>query len=333
VHKINETLDDKHYYSVTFLDISQAFDKVSHTRLLHKLRQSLPHSYFLILNSYLQARHFHVKVAQQYTELFPVKAGMPQSSVLVPFVCLLYTADIPTSPDTTTATFADNTVVLATDSDPAIASHILQTGLLTIKKWLKTWRMKANGTKSIHITFTTRRETCPPVHINNIQLPQAEEIKYIGLHLDHRLTWRNHIFAKRKQLGITLTKIYWLLGRQSKLTPSNKLFAYKVALKPIWTYGLQLWGTASTSNIEILERFQSKTLRIITDTPRYVRNVVLRRDLHILSLREEIQRHSSQYSARLNSLPNLLTVNLKKHPTNRRLRRILPTDLSTRFLV
>jgi hypothetical protein len=121
---------------------------------------------------------------------------------------------------------------LATDSDPAIASHKLQTGLLPIQKWLKTWRMKANGTNSTDITFTTRRETCPPVHINNVQLLQAEEVKYLGLHLDRRLTWRNPNFAKRKQLGITLTKMYWLLGRQSKLTTSSKLLASKVVLNP-----------------------------------------------------------------------------------------------------
>jgi hypothetical protein len=34
----------------------------------------------------------------------------------------------------------------------------------------KTIQMKANESKSIHATFTTRRETCPPVHINNVQL-------------------------------------------------------------------------------------------------------------------------------------------------------------------
>jgi hypothetical protein len=38
------------------------------------------------------------------------------------------------------------------------------------------------------------------------------------------------------------------------------------------TYGIQLWGTASTSNIEILERFQSKVLRMIVDAPWYVPN-------------------------------------------------------------
>jgi hypothetical protein len=115
--------------------------------------------------------------------------------------------------------------------------------------------MKANETKSTHVIFITRRATCPPVHINDVQLPQTEDVKYLGLHLDRRLTWHQQIFTKRKQLGFTLTKMYWLLGRQSKLSTSNELVLYKTILKPIWTYGIQLWGTASTSNIEILERF------------------------------------------------------------------------------
>jgi hypothetical protein len=38
-------------------------------------------------------------------------------------------------------------------------------------------------------------------------------------------------------------------------------------LTPIWTYGIQLWGTASTSNIIILERFHSKALCMIVDAP------------------------------------------------------------------
>jgi hypothetical protein len=69
--------------------------------------------------------------------------------------------------------------------------------------------------------------------------------------------------------------MYWLLGRKSKLSTTNKLLLYKPILKPIWTYGIQLWGMASTFNIDILERFQSKALRMIVDAPWYVPNTVI----------------------------------------------------------
>jgi hypothetical protein len=81
--------------------------------------------------------------------------------------------------------------------------------------------------------------------------------------------------------------------------------------------GIQLWGTASTSNIEILERFQSKALRMIVDAPWYVPNTVIRRDLQTPTVTEEIRRYSSQYSAHLSAHPNGLAVNLMEQPDNK----------------
>jgi hypothetical protein len=173
----------------------------------------------------------------------------------------------------------------------------------------------------------------PSYFLCHFQSVPKEYVKYLGLHLDRRLIWHKHIFAKRKQLGITLIKMYWLLGRKSKLSTSNKLLIYKTILKPIWTYGIQLWGTASTSNIEILERFQLKALRMIVDAPWYVPNTVIRRDLQIPTVKEEMCHYSSQYSACLSAHPNYLIVYLTELPDNRRLRSHLPNDLPTRFLV
>ena len=73
----------------------------------------------------------------------------------------------------------------------------------------------------------------------------------------------------------------------SQLSLENKLLVYKVILKPVWTYGIQLWRTASNSNLEILERFQSKVLRIITDAPWYVPNTIIKRDLQIPTVKQE----------------------------------------------
>jgi hypothetical protein len=80
--------------------------------------------------------------------------------------------------------------------------------------------------------------------------------------------------------------------------------------------GIQLWGTASTSNIDILEHFQPKALHMIVDAPWYVSSTVIRRHLQTPTVKEEILRYSSQYGARLSAHPYDLVLNLMELPDN-----------------
>ena len=100
-------------------------------------------------------------------------------------------------------------------------------------------------------------------------------------------------------------KLYWLLGHNSELSLNNKLLVYKAILKPIWTYGLELWGTASNSNIEIIQRFQSKTLRMITKAPWYIRNDNIHKDLNMRKVKDEIKRKSNRHLNRLSNHSNV----------------------------
>jgi hypothetical protein len=75
----------------------------------------------------------------------------------------------------------------------------------------------------------------------------------------------------------TRSRKIMFIGSKARPVPRADNFnslAYKVIFKPIWTCGIQIWGSASISDIEILERFQGKVLRI-TDAPWYVANMVL----------------------------------------------------------
>ena len=199
ISTIHRALENKHYCTAAFLDISQAFDKVWHEGLLYKLKTFLPLNMYNILQSYLTNRHFRTKYREAYSSLRPVLAGVPQGSVLGPLLYLTFTADLPTLANSTTATFADDTAILTVHENPAEATHRPQLHLNEIQSWLKTWRIRANETKSVQVTFTLNKLTCPPVQLNNEQLPQADEVKYLGIHLDRRLTWRKHITTKRKQ--------------------------------------------------------------------------------------------------------------------------------------
>lgn len=332
VDKIRLSQEKKEYCSAVFIDISQAFDKVWHEGLLYKLKLYLPHPYYEVLKSYLTERHFMIKLRNEYSPLAPIMAGVPQGSVLGPILYVLYTADLPTHTHTQIVTFADDTAILSTSPDPVIASQMLQENVNNIEQWLRKWRIKANEQKSTHITFTLRRDTCPPITINNNPVPQAESTKYLGMHLDRRLTWRSHIEAKKKkQLNIRLRGLYWLIGRHSKLSIENKILIYKTIIKPIWTYGIQLWGAAKNSNLNILQLFQNNVLRIIANAPRYVPIAVLHQDLNIKTIKQVITETSTSYQSRLIQHPNILVQDLLNEIPARRLRRFSTLDLTNRF--
>ena len=116
-----------------------------------------------------------------------------------------------------------------------------------------------------------------------------------------------------------------------KILP-NKKKKYKGILKPVWTYGIQLWGTANNSNIEILQRFQSKTLRFLIDVPCYVTNETIHRDLEIPTVKEEISIFSNRYNTRINNHQEPLVTQLPDTTDQiRRLNRNYPLNLNIRF--
>ncbi|PNF25684.1 hypothetical protein B7P43_G16139 [Cryptotermes secundus] len=328
INKIKTSLEGREYCTSVFLDVQQAFDKVWHAGLLYKLKTYLPERFYIILKSYLHDRYFQIKLDDDLSDYKPIKTGVPQGSVLGPFLYLIFTADLPQTNDTLIATFADDTAILTSDLDPRRASEKLQYHLDTLHIWLQRWKISVNTNKSVQVTFTTKKSGCPEVNINNNPIPVKTEVKYLGLHLDEKLTWKTHIKAKRRQLDLKMKNMYWLLNRKSKLSLENKLIIYKCIIKPIWTYGIELWGCSKPSNTKILQSFQSKTLRMISGAPWYVSNQTLQEDFKIPSIQDEIKSNINRYKDRTTEHVNQLISDLFTHPLeNRRLKKIWPEDL------
>ena len=68
--------------------------------------------------------------------------------------------------------------------------------------------------------------------MNKIDIPRSSCVKYLKLHLDNKLTWREHI-KKCKQTDLRIEELYWLLGRESKISLENKLLLYKGVIRPV----------------------------------------------------------------------------------------------------
>jgi hypothetical protein len=143
------------------------------------------------------------------------------------------------------------------------------------------------------IFFRTARELeCVEV-VSNAQVLHislcvcfGESIQYILAMLQHftlrlRVKWdRTH--RQKKKTHLLKKKINWLTVKKIHLCIENKLFIYKAVIKPIWSYGIELWGYAK-SNIVIMQRSQFKILRAIANAPWYVTNHTLHTDFNILT--------------------------------------------------
>jgi hypothetical protein len=93
-------------------------------------------------------------------------SGVPQGSVLGPFLYTIYTADIPQQDSTDMSTFADDTAVLSRHANINVATANLQTHLNRLANWTRKWRLKINETKSTHVTFALRKGTIPQMFYN-----------------------------------------------------------------------------------------------------------------------------------------------------------------------
>ena len=332
VHRITQVienaLEEKQICSTLFLDVAQAFDKVWHEGLIRKLSSFLPRSFVEILQSYISERVFRVKHEESYSKVMPIKAGVPQGSVLGPVLYVLYTSDLPINMSTTTATFADDTAILACGHSIEESIPKLQEAATGVFQWARKWKIKLQETKSVVVNFTNKDIVNRPITINNKEVPHANTAKYLGMTMDTKLRWKHHAKKKREELDIKYRKMYWLLGRKSELSTYNKLLIYKQVLKPVWTYGLQLYGCTKDCNLKPIQTFQNKVLRNIVNAPWYCRNSDIHRDLGIPTVAEEVKACAAKHETRLHDHVNVEALQLlDSSRIVRRLKRTKPQDL------
>ncbi|KAL1117158.1 hypothetical protein AAG570_004485 [Ranatra chinensis] len=330
VDNIASCLEQKQYCSAAFLDVAQAFDRVWHQGLLWKIKSLVPSTYYLVLLSYLSDRSFIVIHGSSQSPYFPIKAGVPQGSILSPLLYSVYTSDIPEHPATLLASFADDTAILSTNSDPTLASLNLQSHLTTLQTWCSNWKIRVNPQKCVHVTFTLRHSSCPPVYWHRTQLPPAKVVRYLGLYIDRTLTWNPHTRLKRQETNRRYKLLQRLLDKRSKLRTENKLLVYNSIIKPIWAYGAEIWGSAKPSNVNRIQTLQSKILRRIVDAPPYVSNLTIHTDLKIPFVKDFIATRYRKFHSKLYSHSNplvkkLSSTTLLDNPP-RRLKRHWPRD-------
>ncbi|GFY33984.1 RNA-directed DNA polymerase from mobile element jockey [Trichonephila clavipes] len=279
-----------------FLDIQKAFDRVWVSGLIYKLiTNNFPPALIHLINSYLVNRTFQVRVNDTLSSSHSINYGVPQGSLLGPLLFNIYINDIPTHPQTSTNIYADDTVTLATYKNHNTITIALNNHLKLLETFFDTWKIKINIDKTIAVLFTNRKTQPTPPTLYSTQLQWSQSTKYLGLTLDKKLTWKQHIIQTRDKFRRAQRAIFPLIGRNSELNLYNKLLLYTAVLRPILTYGSPVWGYAANSNIKILEVAQNSLIRNIVKANRYARNSKIYEDIKISPFKAYIQNWQSLF--------------------------------------
>lgn len=170
------------------------------------------------------------------------------------------------------------------------------------------------------------------IQINNKEIKKDNKAKYLGIFIDQKLNWGDHIREKCIAVKRRFGQLYWLLGRNSTLSTDKKLLIYKTIIAPIWMYGIELWGTTSKTNILKIQRIQSKILRTIVDAPWYITNEDLHKELEVDFVTDVIRQKSVIHASRLLQHDNkeIKNMPIEESKYKMRLKRKFPTDLMNR---
>ena len=214
VNDIHKSFDHPKCLEVraVFLDISKAFDKVWHDGLLFKLEQNgVSGSVLNLLRSYLLNRRQRVVLNGSSSEYYPIESGVPPGSVLGPLLFLVYINDLENYIKSKIKFFADDSMLFSIVHDPNLSAHDLNHDLDKITKWAYQWKMSFNPEsikQAIEVLFSQKRTNChhSPIHFNNSVVTRKDCHKHLGLTLDSKLTFTDHINEKlnlaKKFIGV-----------------------------------------------------------------------------------------------------------------------------------
>lgn len=264
IHTTNDlfkSLDEGGQIAAVFIDFEKAFDRVSHSHLLFKIKKLLANPKILRwLDSYLSGRFQYVHIANNTSNLAPVYSGVPQGSVLGPLLFLIYLNDLSSSSSVRCRLFADDCVaylpVRTRDDQTALSTY-----LSAITDWCNSWKMSLNVKKCAQMTITRKRDPLEfSYKLNNTALQTVHQFKYLGVTITSNLSWNTHI---RIISSIAIQRLWLLRHRLKHCTSKTKQLAYTSLVRPILEYADVVWDPHTKADIHCLERIQNKSLRFI----------------------------------------------------------------------
>ena len=317
VHMIDnwlKSLNNGEIVGVVMLDFSKAFDLCSHDILLKKLKiykcSNITIKWF---ESYLTNRTQSVSVNGVISDKQITTCGVPQGSILGPLLFLLFINHLPLyvqENDSNVDMYADDTTIYDINLSKTVVERNLQRALNNVSNWCLDNGMVLNAAKTKVLLITTPQKRSQLVnknlslHYKDVNLEITAGDKILGVYINEKLKWDNHITFVRKKISTNL----WLLSRIKLFLPLHyRILFYKAYIQPHLDFCNIIWGSTNKSNIQILIRLQRRACHIILGEQYTNLNEALL-SINVLSIEQRILLQKAKFMYRVfqNATPSYI---------------------------
>ena len=245
-------LEKKCYTSCVLLDIKGAFDNTWHPAIISRLSKSSCPTYLIRwINSFLTCRSANLKLNNIQHETL-IKRGCPQGSVLSPFLWNMVVDEalrLQLPVGVKLQAFADEIII----SKRGINQQQIEKHLQIACNWIIQWGSKNyltfSAQKTELITFSRKHRTLSnlTIIVNDVVITPKSSVKYLGVILDQKLKWREHIEERHNCCKRKIME----LRRYSKLTwgPNRNILKKLLngIVDPMLLYATPVWADATNA--------------------------------------------------------------------------------------
>ena len=310
---MSQAFENKHISIGLFLDLSKAFDCINHNILIQKMEKyGIRGTALDWFKSYLFNRVQYVSFNGISSDYHYVNIGVPQGSVLGPLLFLLYVNDLQfVSKLLHIITFADDTNLFLSGNNVNNLCYIFNEELRSVNDWFLANKLKLNVDKTCCMLFKSKNknivENDVNIFINNSKIPVVHSTKFLGVIIDDKLIWKNHIDG----ICSKISKAIGVINRVKHILPLNILVQlYYTMIFPHLTYCNIIWGNCAISHLNRILILQKRAIRIITNSSPYSHTPPLFKKLKLLKICDiyKFQNARFMYLFRNNMLPSLFNL-------------------------
>lgn len=256
---VNRAFTNGQHTDVIYTDFSKAFDKVNHALLLKKLDVIGFNNNFLHwIKSYLFCRTQSVKFNAAVSKKINVTSGVPQGSHIGPILFLLFINDLAEAvKHCNVLMYADDVKLFLSVKHPIDQQH-LQNDLNSFYKWCHFNLMELNLNKCKHMQFSRVNHCAYSYVLGGCNLQSVDSIMDLGILLDAKLTFVQHItMAVNKSRSVLAFIKRWAKEFNDPFI-TKSLFTSLV--RPILEYGCIAWDPIYNTHNDRVESVQKQFL-------------------------------------------------------------------------